>query len=133
MTLISKEIEIQDKISAVFEALINQKELIRIQLRTTRNSYAAICDKHIHSGFKTEAEWLEISNQHQNKFLEYDTYCCLTDIITDYRSIEGIFPEYQDMLRNLESIMLKYAAEERYEVAAILKNWIDRLKESIHS
>lgn len=131
MTLISKEIEIQDKISTVFEALINQKERIRRQLRKTRHSYDAICDKHIHSGFKTEAEWLEASNKHYIKYQEYDTYCCLTEIITDYRSVEGIFPEYLDMLQNLENIMLKYAAEERYEVAAILKNWLDKLTESI--
>lgn len=131
MTLISKEIEIQEKIATVFESIIHQKELIRIQLRNTRDTYDAICDKHINSGFKTESEWLEASNMHQNKFLEYDTYCCLIDILSDYRSIEGIFPEYLDMVNNLKNIMLKYADEERYEVAAILKNWIEKLDDSI--
>lgn len=131
MSLISKEAEIQERLATIFDKLIFQKEEIRKELMLTRTNYQQVCDRHILSGFRAEFEWIQASDNHQSKFIEYDIHCYLIDILTDYRSVEGIFPEYLDMLQNLENIMLKYAAEERYEVAAILKNWLDKLTESI--
>lgn len=127
MTIISREVEIQDKLSTIFEELINQKESVRHELVQSRQTYKQVCDKHIMSGFSSELEWIEATQHHQKKFLEYDTHCYLIDIISDYRDIEGFFPEYIDMLANLETIMFKFASDERYEVSAIIKLWLNKL------
>ncbi|MFD2969745.1 hypothetical protein [Sphingobacterium bambusae] len=131
MTIISREIEIQEKLSTIFDELIDQKEHIRHQLAQSRQVYKQVCDQHILSGFASESEWLEATQLHQEKFIEYDAHCYLLDILTDYRDIEGYFPEYIDMLANLEAIMLKFAQEERYEVSAIIKQWLNKLIKSL--
>ncbi len=131
MTIISREIEIQEKLSTIFDELIDQKEHIRHQLVRSRQVYKQVCDQHILSGFSSENEWLEATQQHQQKFLEYDAHCYLLDILADYRDIEGYFPEYIDMLANLEAVMLKFAQEERYEVSAIIKQWLNKLIKSL--
>ncbi|MFD1769106.1 hypothetical protein [Sphingobacterium suaedae] len=131
MTIISREVEIQDRLSTIFEDLMTTKESIRRELIQTRHTYKQVCDKHILSGFRTEVEWVEASHNHQQKFLEYDTHCYLIDILSDYRDIEGYFPEYLDMLANVESVMLRFATEERYEVSAIIKHWLGKLIQTL--
>lgn len=127
MTIISKETEIQGKLSSIFDELISKKESIRKELIETRLTYKRVCDKHILSGFTSEYEWLEATNNHQNKFVEYDIHCYLIEILSDYRNIEGDFPEYPDMTNTLESVMFKFANEERYEVSAIIQIWLNKL------
>ncbi|MEJ5056377.1 hypothetical protein [Sphingobacterium sp. MYb382] len=131
MTMISKETAIQEKLSALFDELLSKKENIRVQLMETRNTYQQICEKHILSGYRLEGEWLEVSDFHQNKFVEYDMHCYLIDILSDYRNIEGFFPEYQDMMDTLDMLMLRFAGEERYELAAIIKAWLVRFNETV--
>ncbi|GHE23084.1 hypothetical protein [Sphingobacterium griseoflavum] len=131
MTIIPREIEIQEKLSTIFDELVDQKEHIRCQLARSRQLYKQVCDEHIFSGFSTEVAWLEATQQHQQKFLEYDAHCYILDILTDYRNMEGYFPEYIDMLANLENIMLRFAREERYEVSAIIKPWLQKLIKSL--
>lgn len=131
MTIISKEVEIQDRLSTIFEELKDKKEAIRRELIETRHNYKQVCDRHIHSGFRSEMEWVEASYNHQQKFLEYDTHCYLIDILSDYRDIEGYFPEYLDMLANIESVMIKFANDERYEVSAIIKRWLVKLIQTL--
>ncbi|WP_437921674.1 hypothetical protein [Sphingobacterium sp. LRF_L2] len=126
MTIISKELEIQDRLSSIYETLIKEKEVVRQDLAKTRHNYKKVCDKHILSGFQSEMEWIEASHLHQQKFLEYDTHCYLIDILSDYRDIEGYFPEYIHMLANIEMVMFKFAKEERYEVSAIIKLWLNK-------
>jgi len=131
MTIISREVEIQDKLSTIFDELVGQKELIRHQLVQSRQSYKQICDKHIFSGFSSELEWMDASAHHEQKFREYDVHCYLIDVLSDYRDIEGCFPEYIDMLANVENIMIKFANEEQYEISAIIKLWLSKLIKSL--
>ncbi|KGE13670.1 hypothetical protein [Sphingobacterium deserti] len=131
MTIISREVEIQDKLSTIFEELMDQKELIRDELVQSRQSYKQICDKHIFSGFSSELEWMDATEHHEQKFREYDVHCYLIDVLSDYRDIEGCFPEYIDMLANVENIMIKFANEEQYEISAIIKLWLNKLIKSL--
>lgn len=131
MTIISKEVAIQDKLSTIFDEMINQKENIRRELVHTRNRYKSICELHITSGFNTEYDWVVATDKHEEKYLQYDAYCYLIELLTDYRDIEGYFPEYEDMLYNLEQLMFKFARTEQYEVSAIIKCWLSKFLTSM--
>ncbi|MBE8723204.1 hypothetical protein [Sphingobacterium pedocola] len=127
MAIISTEAEIQERLSAVYEELINAKDLIRHELIESRLNYDKACDKHIQTGFRCEYEWIDAEISHQENFIKYDIYCHLLEIVNDFRDLYGQFPEYHQMYVTLNLIMLQLAREEKYELAAILKNWVDRI------
>lgn len=127
MAIITKEAEIQEKLSVVYEDLINKKNHIQLELTRSRINYKNACDRHIATGFACECEWMSAENLHRIKFIEYDIYCHLLEIVTDFRDLYGDFPDYQQMCSTLNLIMLQFAKVEEYELAGILKNWVDRI------
>lgn len=52
-------------------------------------------------------------------------------IVNDFKDLNGKFPEYSEMHLTLEQIMLKLANQEKYELAAIIKLWVDRINKAI--
>lgn len=130
MTIVSKETEIQDRISTVYDNLITEKESIYEAFLHTREHHLTAHNE-ILAGFFPDGEWEDNQNVDQQNFVEYDIYCYLVDIISDYRDIEGGFPEYLDMIANLEQVMLKFARRENYEVSAIIKRWLQKLIDTL--
>jgi hypothetical protein len=55
------------------------------------------------------------------------------EIINDFQDLYGHFPEYGEMYSTLHQIMLRFAAVEEYELASIMKRWVDRINAIIHS
>ncbi len=131
MNIISKEVEIQHRISTVYDNLITEKESIYEAFLRTEEYHQMVPDDHVLAVFFSEGHWEDVQNGHQQKFVEYDIYCYLVDIVSDYRDIEGYFPEYLDMIANLEQVMLKFAQQENYEVSAIIKRWLQRLIDTL--
>lgn len=119
-----KEYTIQDHLNTIYDQLIYENDKLKKELYITRVYYNNICNSHITSGFQQETKWMKATQKHQHKFLEYDTYCFLIDLISNYRNIDGTFSAYQDMLLAIEENMLIFAREEQYEVSAILKEWL---------
>ncbi|WP_293915051.1 MULTISPECIES: hypothetical protein [unclassified Sphingobacterium] len=128
MSIISKETEIQERLSSVYDALKSTKEQLRNELSVLRERYEDACLHHIESGFQKEQVWIQESDNHHRKYLEYDIHNFLLDIISDYRDLDGYFPEYSLMVNNIEELMFAYVNEEKYEVAAILKQWLTRFQ-----
>jgi len=124
MTIISKEVEIQDKISAIYDKLTSQKESIYQESVQIQEQQDTPLSKHLRLGNLYKSDSVDVLQTGGRKLIEYDIYCYLVDIVTDYRDIEGYFPEYLDMIANLEQVMLKFAQQENYEVAAIIKYWL---------
>lgn len=121
-----KEYTIQDHLNTIYDQLISKNDRLKKELYKSRVYYNNICNSHIESGFQQEAEWMDATRKHQRKFLEYDTYCFLIDMISNYRNIDGTFLAYQEMLLAVEENMLAFAREEKYEVSAILKEWLTK-------
>jgi len=131
MPIISKELQIQEELARIYELLINRQKLIKEELNTSRLNFNSICDRHMQDGFLCDYDVHHANNSHQVKFVEYDIYCHIIEIINDYMDIHGQFPEYREMFDTLEHIMLQLAGEEKYELAGILKVWVDRIKNAI--
>lgn len=47
------------------------------------------------------------------------------------KDIHGQFPEYMEMHRTLSQIMIRLAQDEKYELAAIAKLWVDKIESTI--
>lgn len=120
MSLISKEEEIQEELTAVYTLLLNKKDKIQNEL-----SYYS-------SDFKRR-EKLPFDHSWAAgclhcKLVELDMYCQIIEIIDDFKDLYGNFPEYQEMLHTLNQTMLEFAEDEKYELAAITKLWVDQIK-----
>lgn len=133
MPIISKEHQIQEELSRIYESIILQQNRIKEELNNSRSYFDSICDKHIQEGFVLDMDVNHAKRSHQTKFVEYDIYCHIIEVINDYMDINGQFPEYKDMFFTLEDIMLQLAHEEKYELAGILKKWVDEIKNAILS
>lgn len=131
MALIPKETELQEELTAIFEDLLTKKESVKKELVRTRKDFNAACDLHIKSGFKSDNEWISANICHQLKFVEYEMYCHMIDILNDFKDIYGQFPEYLEMHQTLNQIMIQLANEEKYELAAITKLWVDKIDHTI--
>lgn len=131
MPIISKEEEIQDELASVYDLMLDKKEIIKTELVICRKSFDIACNNHIDSGFLTEKDWVAANNSHYLKFIEYEVYCHIIEIINDFKDLHGKFPEYTEMYLTLEHIMLDFAYTEKYELAAIIKHWLDKINKAI--
>ncbi|MBL1410016.1 hypothetical protein [Sphingobacterium faecale] len=131
MALIPKETELQEKLTMIFEDLLLKKENIKKDLVRTRTDFNSACDTHIKSGFKLEQDWLDANLCHRLKFIEYEMYCHIAEVLNDFKDIYGQFPEYIEMHQTLNHIMIQLAQEEKYELAAITKLWVDKIESTI--
>lgn len=130
MPIISKEEEIIEKIASIYDLLLKERELLEVELTFIRHNFERACNAHIHNGFQ-EDEWLEIKTIHQSKYNEYEIYCHIIEIITDFRDLYGRFPEYNEMYLTLNQTMIQLAKIEKYETAMIFKPWVDKIKIAI--
>lgn len=133
MALISKETELQEELTAIFEDLLIKKEHVKKELVHIRRDFNTACDLHIQSGFNADNDWIYANNCHQHKFIEYEMYCHIIDILSDFQDIYGYFPEYIQMHSTLNQIMIQLADEEKYELAAIAKLWVDKIESTIQT
>lgn len=131
MSIISKEAEIQEELATIFELIIHEKESIKVELTCYRNEFDMACNNFINDGFANEDDWISARKQHQLKFTEYETYCHIIEIVSDFRDIQGKFPDYKEMHFTLQQIMIEFARLEKYELAAITKRWVDKINEAI--
>lgn len=131
MSLISKEDEIQERLASFHEKLLHKKASIKSELASFRKNFDTACNNHINSGFSREKDWLDSKDIHQEKYIEYEIYCQITEVITDFKDLHGKFPDYQQMYVTIQQIMIQYASNENYELAAILKPWVDRINKAI--
>lgn len=127
MATISRKWEIQEELSEMYNSLISEKNKVKRELEISRFIYKKICEKHINDNYTHEQEWLQADRTHHGKYLEYDMYCHIVEIIQDYRDLYGQFPEYTEMYTTLYQIMIRFAEAEKYELAAIMKRWVDRI------
>ncbi len=127
MAIISRNSEIQEELSKMYDLLLSERSKIQKELAFSRIIYKNICEKHITNSFNYEKEWLKADKCHYNKFIEYDMYCHLIEIINDFKDHYGYFPEYHEMYWTLHQVMLQFANEEKYEIAGIVKIWVDRI------
>lgn len=132
MSIISKEEEIQENLASVYDILLNHKETIKIELISVREYFDEVCDKHIASGFTSENNWIGAKQQHKSKFIEYEIYCQIFEVINDFKDHHGHFPEYHEMYQTLYHIMIQFANNEKYELAAIIKLWVDKINKAIY-
>lgn len=131
MNIVSKEVEIQDRISTVYENLISEQKSIYEALSQNKGYNRMKTDLHVFATFHSDPEWESIETVGEESFVEHDIYCYLVDIIEDYRDIGGDFPEYLDMIAHLEQVMLKFALQENYEVSAIIKRWLQKFIDAL--
>lgn len=131
MAIISKEAEVQEGLAQLYDHLLTTKNKVQKELIKIRVLFENACHEHILNGYQEENSWLTENSNHQMKFIEYDIYCHIIEIIQDFQDLYGQFPEYKDMYLTLQQIMLQFAKEEKYELAAILKLWVDQMKSII--
>ena len=132
MAIISRKWEIQEELSEMYDSLISEKDKVKKELVISRFIYKTICEKHINDDYNHEQEWLQADRTHYDKYLEYDMYCHIVEIIHDFRDLYGHFPEYDEMYATLHQIMIRFAEKEEYELAAIMKRWVDQIEMIIY-
>lgn len=133
MAIISKEAEVQEELNSVYELLLNKRSAIQTELKSIRKKFEKQCDLFILNGFKDEKSPIITNKIYHNKFIEFDTHCHIIDIINDFKDVYGYFPEYGEMFSTLYQTMLQFANEENYECAAVVKIWVDRIHNIIHT
>lgn len=131
MPIISKEHQIQEQLAKIYEDLVFRQACIKTILNENKVIYNTFCEPILQNNLRCVKNSSPTQHIHQIQFIEYDIYCHIIEIINDYMDINGQFPEYQDMYNTLENIMLQLAYEEKYELAGILKKWVDQIKNAI--
>jgi hypothetical protein len=131
MPLITKEEEIQEELSSVYDLLLDKKEMVRLELEFIEKNFNKACSSHNTKIITHDNIQDDVQKKHQLKLIEYEIYCQIIDIVNDFKDLNGKFPEYSEMHLTLEQIMLKLANQEKYELAAIIKLWVDRINKAI--
>lgn len=131
MAIISKETELQEELSQIYEEIISNRDEIKCELKSLRHCFEDACNQHIDNDFSYEEAFVSAKNRHQEKFIEYDMYCHVIEILNDYKDIYDQFPEYKEMYLTLYDVMIHLAKNEKYELAALLKIWVDKIKSVI--
>lgn len=127
MAIISKSTEVQEELNVLYDSLLDRRSFLQNELKALREKFNKECDTYISSGYDAAKVPTIYNKLHHQKFVEYDMYCYIIDIVNDFRDIYGNFPEYVEMYDTLYSSMIQFADEEYYECAAIVKIWVDRL------
>lgn len=131
MALISRNLEIQEGLSIIYDSILKERNRTQKELVLSRLVYKNLCEKHILNDYDFERQYLKAEKCHFNKFMEYDLYCLIVDILNDFRDLQGYFPEYEQMHITLNDLMLSLANEEKYELAAAIKTWIQKIHHTI--
>jgi len=111
----------------MYELLICTRDTIKKEVLVSRKAFERACDIHIRNGFSSNQDFETAHQQHYLKFIEYDIYCHLVEIFSDYKDIYGQFTAYQEMTSTLKEWMFRCAEDENYEHAAVIKLWLDKL------
>lgn len=131
MAIISKDAEVQEELITIYELLIHKRSSIQDELKSIRKRFEKQCDLFILNGYNDEKSPIITNKIYHKKFIEYDTHCHIIDIINDFKDVYGYFPEYDEMFYTLNQTMLQFAENEHYECAAIVKIWVDQIKQII--
>ena len=131
MAIISKEAEVQEELSSIYEHLLSKRSRIHNELKSIRRRFEKQCDAYILNGYNGEKSPIITNKIYHTKFVEYDTHCHIIDIINDFKDVYGYFPEYGEMFNTLTDTMLQFAKEENYECAAFVKIWVDQIQKII--
>lgn len=130
MSIVSQEEVIQDELIQIHQLLLKKKELIKAELTFLKSDFDRTYNGFINIDV-SEEELISSKTKHQHKLYEYDFYSHIIDIINDFKDIYGQFPEYREMQETLEQTMRQLANNEKYELAAILKPWVDKITTAI--
>lgn len=133
MAIISKHAEVQEELTTIYELLLRKRSRIHTELKNIRKKFEKQCDTFILNGFNDEKAPIITNKLYHHKFVEYDTYCHMIDILNDFKDVYGYFPEYEEMHSTLNSTMLQLANDENYECAAVVKIWVDQINRIIRS
>ncbi|AIM38228.1 hypothetical protein ACFX5U_16510 [Sphingobacterium sp. SG20118] len=132
MSIVSKDLEIQENLITLIEDLQNNIHDISHRIadygqlyNQARNRIGAYDDRN-------EKITDQIGEKHHNLYHKKKALNYLFEIIMDYRDANGIYHEYDDMIAQVENIMLAFAEKEQYEDAATIKKWHDRLHKAIY-
>ncbi len=128
MPIISQEEVIQEELNAIYELIINKRELVKAELTFLRSNFDRVCSHTPIYDFGNDTDWSNSNEQLHLKLNEYEFYLHLTEIMNDFKDVNERFPEYYEMFVTLDQMMLQLAKKEQYEQAAILKPWVDRIK-----
>ncbi len=122
-------IEIQKVIIAVFEELtaINE-ETFKKQFQAGYSQRNALIS-HVYSGYKKHEELNEKKSKWEKLGLEYRVQKGLIDIFRNYRDLYGYFPEYSDLISEIDELISTAIKKEEFEIAALIKVWRDKLPE----
>lgn len=132
MAIISKQAELQEELTFVYEELLDKQLIIEKELKLLRKSFNN-SDETITINLNTKNNFSFYTNKtFEDKLLEYDITCHIIDIINDFKDIYGYFPEYKQMYNTLYETMLQLADKENYECAFFLKLWVDRIHHIIN-
>ncbi len=123
-TIVSKDFEIQENLIVLFEDLQNNIHDLRNQI----DDFKIISNNII----VLDQEENIFSLKQQYIFHQLDTITHISEVITDYRGLDGTFQDYKDMLNQIEEIMLNKAESEDYETASIIKKWYDKFIKAIY-
>lgn len=128
MPIISQEEAIQEELNAIYELIINKKELVKAELTFLRSNFDRECSQTTIYDISNGTNWLSSNEQIPLKLNEYEFYLHITEIMNDFKDENERFPEYYEMFTTLDQMMLQLAKKEQYEQAAILKPWVDKIK-----
>ncbi len=132
MTIISKNMETQEKIISTFEELQTTIYDLKNQIVEFELLFNQACNRHIDSNF--QKEWLldRISSRHDMITLRHDAMLLIRETVSAFRDFDGYFLDVKQLLQSIELLMFNHAEEEEYEIAAIIKKWHDKFAQAIY-
>lgn len=132
MPIISKHMEMQEKIISTFEALEHTLSPLKVQLAESALLKEKAFDRYIASNFQKEYLLERVNSRHDTFELHYHTLLLVYDTILAFQDFDGMFIDPKQLLFSLEILMLKHADDEKYEMAAIIKEWHEKFSEAVY-
>ncbi|PUV21439.1 hypothetical protein [Sphingobacterium athyrii] len=131
MAIISKNMEIQERIIGTFEELQSAIHGLESQLVEFELLFNQACDRHIASDFQKECLLDRISSRHVTILSRHESLQLIQETVSAYRDYDGLFLDHKQLLQSLELLMLNHAEREEYEIAAIIKKWYEKFVRAV--
>lgn len=120
-------LETQKIIMAVFNELKETTEKMFTHMNQLGWKQRNVLISHVYSNYEKHEELQRAKSNWEKACTEHRVHARLYQFFQEYRDLYGYFPQYPEMLDQLDDL-LRYAVEhEEFEIAAILEKWRSKL------
>lgn len=121
-------LENQKKIAAVFTELLETEKNLESDVVAKGWIHRNALISHVYSNYEKDQELLARKKDWEDAMIFRNILSGLIKIIRPYRDLYGYFPNYEQMIAELDDLYNAAINREEYEIAKVIHLWLTKIK-----